>query len=86
MEKFKETLKKISIYNEQIFPAITKSLELNNIEYETDNSYEIICHNETKNKIWDIIKNEKDIPNDIKKIDLCINEVNKNVYIRKKFA
>ena len=74
-----------SEFSDDIMDRISNLLSENNIDYTTQNDYEIVVSGKTKSDIKDIISSDDTLDPQVLKMMISITETNGNTFIRQKY-
>ena len=74
-----------SEFSDDIMDRISNLLSENNIDYTTQNDYEIVVSGKTKSDIKDIISSDDTLDPQVLKMMISITEINGNTFIRQKY-
>ena len=83
--QIEDVFTKCSEFSDDIMDRISKLLSENNIDYTTQNDYEIVVSGKTKSDIKDIISSDDTLDPQVLKMMISITETNGNTFIRQKY-
>ena len=83
--QIEDVFTKCSEFSDDIMDRISNLLSENNIDYTTQNDYEIVLSGKTKSDIKDIISSDDTLDPQVLKMMISITETNGNTFIRQKY-
>ena len=83
--QIEDVFTKCSEFSDDIMDRISNLLSENNIDYTTQNDYEIVGSGKTKSDIKDIISSDDTLDPQVLKMMISITEINGNTFIRQKY-
>ena len=83
--QIEDVFTKCSEFSDDIMDRISNLLSENNIDYTTQNDYEIVVSGKTKSDIKDIISSDDTLDPQVLKMMISITETNGNTFIRQKY-
>ena len=83
--QIEDVFTKCSEFSDDIMDRISNLLSENNIDYTTQNDYEIVVHGKTKTDIKNVINADDTFDPHVIKVLLSITESSGNTYIRQKY-
>ena len=83
--QIEDVFTKCSEFSDDIMDRISNLLSENNIDYTTQNDYEIVVSGKTKSDIKDIISSDDTLDPQVLKMMISNTEKNVNTFIRKKY-
>ena len=83
--QIEDVFTKCSEFSDDIMDRISNLLSENNIDYTTQNDYEIVVSGKTKSDIKDIISSDDTLDPQVLKMMISITEINGNTFIRQKY-
>ena len=83
--QIEDVFTKCSEFSVDIMDRISNLLNENNIDYTTQNDYEIVVSGKTKSDIKDIISSDDTLDPQVLKMMISITETNGNTFIRQKY-
>ena len=83
--QIEDVFTKCSEFSDDIMDRISNLLSENNIDYTTQNDYEIVVSGKTKSDIKAIISSDDTLDPQVLKMMISITETNGNTFIRQKY-